>query len=83
MVCYLCGENSRDFFGFYCPKCNNIKRLIALYGLDRVYEIMEFVLVRTEDQQAHKIKIQLKKEQTLTTAKLEEASVITRSKIKN
>ena len=56
MTCYLCLENDKGYFDYYCEKCNKIKRMISLYGLERVYEILECVLVRTQSQQNYKIK---------------------------
>jgi len=49
-----------------------IKRMISLYGLDRVYDILQTVLVRTREQQNHKIKGELKKEQEIVLSKSEE-----------
>ena len=72
MLCYLCETNDRKTWCYYCEKCNNIKRMISLYGLDRVYEILECVLVRTREQQNHKIKNELKKEQEIVLTKSEE-----------
>ena len=72
MVCYLCETNDRKSWCYFCEKCNNIKRMISLYGLDRVYEILETVLVRTREQQNYKIKGELKKEQEIVLTKSEE-----------
>ena len=71
--CNLCDTNDRkDYWCYYCTKCNNIKRLISLYGLERVYEILNTVLVRTREQQNYKINIELKKEQELVLSKSQE-----------
>lgn len=72
-LCYLCETNNRKTWCYYCEKCNNIKRLISLYGLERVYEILDTVLVRNREQQNYKIKNELEKEQKLATEKVEEA----------
>lgn len=72
-LCYLCESNNRKTWCYYCEKCNNIKRLISLYGLERVYEILDTVLVRNREQQNYKIKNELEKEQKLATEKVEEA----------
>lgn len=74
-ICYLCSENDRGTWCYYCEKCNNIKRMISLYGLERVYEILECVLVRTREQQNHKIKIELKKEHEIVLSRSEEAKL--------
>jgi len=79
-LCYLCDANDRKTWCYYCEKCNNIKRMVALYGLDRVYEVLDCVLVRTKEQQNHKIKIELEKEKELATQKVEDAKMTTRSK---
>tara|TARA_R110001592_G_scaffold248197_2_gene510392 strand:- start:604 stop:870 length:267 start_codon:yes stop_codon:yes gene_type:complete len=71
-ACYLCCENDRGTFAYYCEKCNNIKRLISLYGLDRVYDILQTVLVRTRQQQQNKIKGELEKEKEIVLSKSEE-----------
>lgn len=71
-LCYLCETNNRKTWCYYCEKCNNIKRLINLYGLERVYDILNTVLVRTREQQNYKINIELKKEQELVLSKSQE-----------
>jgi len=60
--CYLCREKSRiSSFGFYCHNCKKIQDLINVYG-NRVYEVLEEVLIRKESQQKHKIVNEIKKE---------------------
>jgi hypothetical protein len=62
MPCYLCREESRiSTFGYYCHNCKKIQDLISVYG-KRVYEVLEEVLVRKENQQKHKIINEIKKE---------------------
>ncbi len=76
-ICYLCEKEDRSYFGYYCEKCNKIKRLIHLYGLERVSEILECVLIRTKTQQTNKIKNQLEIEQeTLKTSHEEHADIM-------
>ena len=75
-VCYLCEKEDRAWNAYYCVKCNRIKRLIHLYGLERVSDILDCVLIRTHDQQQHKIKIQLEKEKTSIEKSQEETSEI-------
>ena len=67
--CYLCEVEGRGWNCYYCDKCNKIKRMISLYGLDRVFEILENVLVRTKKQQEYKIKKELEKEEELLESK--------------
>ena len=69
MYCYLCGEEPREkYFGYYCKDCYRLYTIIKTYGKQRVVEICENVLIRTEEQQTHKIK----KELSTETRKLEE-----------
>jgi len=62
-ACYLCGSLNVGYFTYYCPKCAKVKRVISLYGIDRVFDIIDNVLVRTRHQQNHKIHIELDKEE--------------------
>lgn len=79
MPCYMCQENDKGYFDYYCEKCSKIKRMISLYGIHRVYDILDSVLVRTPTQQAYKIEIELEKEQGIAKEKVEAIKVITRS----
>jgi hypothetical protein len=55
--CYLCRQESREsIFGYFCAPCHKIQHLINLYG-ERVYEVLDLVLVRSPDQQQHKIDV--------------------------
>ena len=76
MVCYLCDTDARySHFSYFCEKCQRLKRIINLYGKDRVVEILDFVLVRKPEQQQHKIKIIIDEESN----KLEETKRVLRS----
>lgn len=59
-VCLLC-EKESCYVSRFCPACRRVKHLLNLYE-DRVYEVLESVLVRAEDKQENKIKVELKKE---------------------
>tara|TARA_R100000654_G_scaffold50368_1_gene76544 strand:+ start:1738 stop:1986 length:249 start_codon:yes stop_codon:yes gene_type:complete len=61
MYCYLCLTEYAGVFETYCVKCKKIKHYISLYG-DRVHEVLDNVLSRTEDKQDNKIKVELKNE---------------------
>lgn len=62
MVCVLCEKNSVEFwFGNLCSKCRRIKHHISING-DRVYEILDNVLSRTEEKQILKEAEEIKKE---------------------
>ena len=45
-----------------CPDCRKIKNFMNCYSRERVLEIVENVLSRTEDKQDNKIKEEVKKE---------------------
>ena len=58
----MCRDEYRiNTLGYYCLKCKKIQDLINIYG-DRVHEVLEEVLVRTNSQQENKLKQQIKKE---------------------
>jgi predicted ATP-dependent protease len=77
-ICYLCETNERKYFSYYCETCVRIKRMISLWGVQRVYEIIEHVLVRTHDEQNKKITEELDTE----TKILDNETKILRSKNK-
>jgi hypothetical protein len=59
-VCYLC-EKETCYISKFCDKCRRIKHHLNLSG-ERVYEVLESVLSRTEDKQDNKINAEIKKE---------------------
>jgi len=74
--CKLC-EKETCLTTHVCEKCRRIKHLLNLYA-DRVYEVLEEVLVRTDEKQEHKIQQEIKKEKEQIENKIN-----TRSKTKN
>lgn len=52
-ACRLC-EKETLYMSNFCDKCRRIKHLLNLYD-DRVYEVLEAVLVRDKEQQEKKI----------------------------
>jgi len=61
-ICYLCERKEREsYWCHYCPSCRRIKHLLNLYG-DRVNEVLEHVLVRSEDKQKYKIQDKIKED---------------------
>jgi hypothetical protein len=74
--CKLC-EKETCMTTHVCEKCRRIKHLINLYG-DRVFEVLEAVLVRNEDKQELKIQQEIKKEKEQIDNKIN-----TRSQKKN
>jgi|TARA_R110000803_G_C11810171_1_gene300538 hypothetical protein len=60
--CLLC-ENALNEYWFanFCSNCRKIKHFLSLYH-DRVYEVLDSVLSRTEEKQENKIKVEIKEE---------------------
>jgi len=53
--CYLCNEEL-VYTKYYCPNCESIKRIINVYGKEKVLEILEKVCLRKCDKlQSYKI----------------------------
>jgi len=74
--CKLC-ERETCVTTHICEKCRRVKHLINLYG-DRVFEVLEAVLVRNEQKQELKIQQEIKKEKEQIEDKIN-----TRSQKKN
>ena len=74
--CKLC-ERETCVTTHICEKCRRIKHLINLYE-ERVYEVLEAVLVRSEEKQELKIQQEIKKEKEEI-----EKKITTRSQKKN
>ena len=58
-TCVLC-EKETCYASKFCDKCRRIKHLINLYE-DRVYSVLENVLVRETDKQENKVKAEINK----------------------
>lgn len=58
--CTLCNKET-CYISNHCDKCRQIKHLINLYG-DRVYDVLNNVLVRNEQAQEKKEQIELNSE---------------------
>ena len=58
-TCVLC-EKESCYTAKFCDKCRRIKHLINLYN-DRVYSVLENVLVREVDKQENKVKAEINK----------------------
>ena len=50
--CYLC-ERENVFTTYFCERCRRVKHLLNLYE-DRVYDVLENVLVRNDEGQKKK-----------------------------
>ncbi len=62
MVCSYCQiKPAEGYLKWYCSDCSKLKRLINLHG-SRVYEILDNVLLRSEDKQDNKILLEIRKE---------------------
>jgi len=61
-LCYLCEKKPREgYWCYFCTDCRKTKHYLNIYG-DRVYEILDNVLARTEDKQQYKINDEIKKD---------------------
>ena len=62
MVCKLCEKREVEvWFGNWCASCRKIKHYLNLYD-ERVIEILDSVLSRTDDKQENKIKMEIQTE---------------------
>lgn len=64
MVCKLCEKNEVEGWFFnttWCASCRKIKHYLNLYG-DRVYEVLDSVLSRSQEKQDNKIDVEIKRE---------------------
>lgn len=64
MYCYCCNQNYAGVFTALCPSCHRIRHLQSVYGVERVLEVLENVLVRPEDKQKLKEDVEIKKEKS-------------------
>jgi hypothetical protein len=63
--CRFCEVETCDsWYSNYCAKCHKLKRVIHLFSIDKVMNIVENVLIVNEDQQEENIKEELKTELT-------------------
>tara|TARA_R110000868_G_scaffold82309_1_gene232496 strand:- start:1245 stop:1499 length:255 start_codon:yes stop_codon:yes gene_type:complete len=60
-ACVMCENKNEFWFGSLCSNCRRIKHFISIYG-DRVYEVLDSVLSRTDDKQKLKEADEIKKE---------------------
>jgi hypothetical protein len=71
MVCSFClVKPAEGYLKWYCTDCNKLKRLINLHG-NRVYEILDNVLLRSEEKQKGKELLEIRKEVKSQEKKLE------------
>ena len=59
-MCSFCTSNETEgFFKSYCIPCANLRRMLVLYDSTKCIEILNRVLLRTDAQINHKIKMEL------------------------
>jgi hypothetical protein len=62
-TCKFCEIESVDsWYSSYCVRCHKIKRIIALFGIEKVSEVLNTVLLVDADSQKTKVKSLLKEE---------------------
>ena len=76
-LCVLCEKNT-VYTSSLCDDCRRIKHLMTVYTPDRVCEVLDKVLMRTEEKQDIKINNEIKEEKS----KIEE-KIKTRSQTKS
>ena len=65
MVCSLCLVESTDsYFGSWCIRCHKLQRIIHLFSIEKVMNVLETVLIVSDDKQQDYIKDELKIELT-------------------
>ena len=57
--CYMC-NNERVYTQYYCEDCSKIRRIIDVYGKDRIRNILEDVCLRNNTKQKLKT-VEIKK----------------------
>ncbi len=66
-LCSFCTSvESEGFFKSYCIPCSNLRRMLILYDSTKCIEILNRVLLRTDAQIDHKIKMELSKPKMVT-----------------
>jgi len=64
-ACRFClTDNVDTLFGNWCARCHKLQRLIALFGGEKIMDILENVLIVSDDVQKEEIKDELKAELT-------------------
>ena len=76
MYCFCCNQNYAGILTSLCPPCHKIRHLQSVYGVNRVLEVLQNVLVRDESKQKLKIDTELKTEKSKI-----ESKIITRSRV--
>tara|TARA_R100000353_G_scaffold24046_1_gene20760 strand:- start:213 stop:476 length:264 start_codon:yes stop_codon:yes gene_type:complete len=77
-LCVLC-EKEHVYTSSLCDNCRVIKHLMTTYSPERVCDVLDKVLRRTEEKQEIKIQEEIKKEKEKLEERIE-TKIITRSK---
>jgi len=59
--CALC-ENESCYWSNLCPSCRKVKHYMSCFSRDRVVEVLDQVLARSEEKQDLKIELEIRKE---------------------
>ena len=59
--CTLC-ENETCYWSNLCPSCRKVKHYMSCFSRDRVVEVLDNVLARSQDKQDLKIELEIRKE---------------------
>lgn len=62
--CFCEVETCDSWHSYYCAKCHKLKRVIHLFSIDKVMNIVDKVLIVNEEQQEENMKEELKTELT-------------------
>lgn len=77
MTCIFClKENTDSWFGSYCIRCHKLQRMIALFSIDKIMDVLESVLLVSPEVQIDKIKEELKTELTTREYSLRARKVV-------
>ena len=59
--CALC-ENETCYWQNLCPSCRKVKHYMSCFSRDRVVDVLDQVLARSEEKQDLKIELEIRKE---------------------
>tara|TARA_E500000318_G_scaffold13276_1_gene12402 strand:- start:20353 stop:20619 length:267 start_codon:yes stop_codon:yes gene_type:complete len=64
-TCYLCEKESVILTRF-CEPCNELRRILSIYGAEECRDILKRVCIRGVEQREYKIKKELKDNKDIT-----------------
>lgn len=59
--CAMC-ELETCYWSSLCPNCRKVKHYMSCFTRDRVVDVLDQVLARSEEKQDHKIELEIRKE---------------------